>query len=320
VRFHGLIRLVFLTFFAPILLSGLISLRADETKPIIRIGYQKSGAFLLVRSQGLLEKRLEPLGYQVQWKEFPSGPPLLEALNSGSLDIGHSGDAPLVFAQAAGVPFQYIGSTSPAEESAGILVPKDSPIRQVSELKGKRVAFAKGSSSHYLLAKALLEAGLTFSDIKPIFLQPADARAAFQSGNVEAWAIWDPYYAAGEIDGNGRILRDGKGLSPHREFYFGRRDYLTKNGAMVDLLLAVLRETGEKAIQDPKGTAAFLASKLGIAEKVLEKSELRKQRYYAEPMNAQSIAEQQEVADTFARLGLLPQPVRIADLVFKPSL
>jgi ABC-type nitrate/sulfonate/bicarbonate transport system substrate-binding protein len=234
--------IVFLTILTLIYPVGIAStiVRGDEAKKVVRIGYQKSGAFLLVRNEGTLEKRLEPLGYEVQWKEFPSGPPLLEALNGGSLDFGHSGDAPLVFAQSAGVPFQYIGSTSPAEESAGILVPKSSPLKQVSELKGKRVAFAKGSSSHYLLAKALI--------------------------------------------------------------------------------LDVLRETGDKAILDPKGTAAFLASKLGIDVQVLEKSELRKQRYYAEPMNAQSIAGQQEVADTFSKLGLIPQPVRIADDVFKPNL
>jgi sulfonate transport system substrate-binding protein len=310
--------LTILTLIYPVGIASTI-VRGDEAKKVVRIGYQKSGAFLLVRNEGTLEKRLGPLGYEVQWKEFPSGPPLLEALNGGSLDFGHSGDAPLVFAQSAGVPFQYIGSTSPAEESAGILVPKNSPLQQVSELKGKRVAFAKGSSSHYLLAKALIEAGLTFSDITPVYLQPADARAAFQSGKVEAWAVWDPYYAAGEIDGNGRVLRNGKGLSPHREFYFGRKDFLATHGELVAPILDVLRETGDKAILDPKGTAEFLASKLGIDVQVLEKSELRKQRYYAEPMNAQSIAGQQEVADTFSKLGLIPQPVRIVDDVFKPK-
>jgi sulfonate transport system substrate-binding protein len=300
--------------------SSLVAGRADEPKKVVRIGYQKSGAFLLVRNQGTLEKRLRAFGYEVEWKEFPSGLPLLEALNGGSLDIGHSGDAPLVFAQSAGIQFEYIGSTSPSEESAGILVPKNSSLRQVSELKGKRVAFAKGSSSHYLLAKALMEAGLTFGDIKPVYLQPPDARAAFQSGGVDAWAIWDPYYAAGEIDGNGRVLRDGKGLSPHREIYFGRKDFLATHAEVVAPILDVLRETGDKAVQDPKGTAAFLASKLGISEVVLEKSELRKQRYYAEPMDERSVAEQQEVADTFLKLGLIPRPIKIADIVFQPKL
>jgi sulfonate transport system substrate-binding protein len=291
----------------------------DQSGKIVRVGYQKSGAFLLLKNEGSLEKKLAPLGYHVEWTEFPSGSPLLEALNAGSVDVGHSGDAPLVFAQAAGIPFQYIGATSPAPESAGIVVPKVSQIRTVADLRGKRVAFAKGSSSHFLLARALEEAGLTFQDVKPVYLQPSDARSAFESSSVEAWAIWDPFYAAAEVDGDARELRNGQGLSSHREFYFARTDFLTAHPEIVPRLLEALRETGERALQDPAATAKFLASKLGIGEAVMLKSELRKARYDAEPMNASAIADQQLVSDTFLRLGLIPKAVRPADAVFQPK-
>ena len=284
---------------------------------VVRVGYQKSGAFLLLKNEGSLEKRLEPLGYRVQWKEFPSGPPLLEALNAGSLDIGHSGDAPLIFAQSAGIAFEYIGATSPAPESAGIVVPKGSLIQTIAELRGKRIAFAKGSSSHFLLARALAEAGLSFSEIQPIYLQPSEARAALQSGSVDAWAIWDPFYAAAEVDGEARVLRTGQGLSQHREFYFARKEFVTAHPEIVTPLLAALRETGEQALRDPPATARFLASRLGISEAVMLKSELRKPRYGAEPMSPESIAEQQQVADTFFQLGLVPKAVRAGDVVFQ---
>jgi sulfonate transport system substrate-binding protein len=284
---------------------------------VVRIGYQKSGAFLLLKNEGSLEKNLTPLGYRVEWKEFPSGPPLLEALNAGSLDVGHSGDAPLIFAQSAGIDFEYIGASSPAPESAGIVVPNGSTIQTVSELRGKRVAFAKGSSSHFLLARALQEAGLGFNDIKPVYLQPSDARAAFQSGSVDAWAIWDPFYAAAEIDGKARVLRSGEGLSAHREFYFARKDFLAAHPEIVTPLLAALRETGERALKDPAATAKFLASRLGISDAIMLKSELRKPRYGAEPMSPESIAEQQQVADTFFQLGLVPKAVRAGDAVFQ---
>src|SRR3984957_2012306 len=279
--------------------SNPIFAKGEVPEKVLRIGYQKSGAFLLVKNEGTLEKRMEPLGYRVEWKEFPSGPPLLEALNAGSLDIGHSGDAPLIFAQSAGIAFEYIGATSPAPESAGIVVPKDSKLQTVAELRSKRVAFAKGSSSHFLLARALTEANLTFNDIKPVYLLPSEARAAIQSGFVDAWAIWDPFYAAAEIDGQARVLRSGQGLSAHREYYFARRDFLTAHPDIVAPLLAALRETGERALEDPAATAKFLASKLGINEAVMLKSELRKPRYEAEPMGEASIADQQQVADTF---------------------
>jgi sulfonate transport system substrate-binding protein len=284
---------------------------------LVRIGYQKSGAFLLVKNEGNLEKSLAPLGYRVEWKEFSSGPPLLEALNAGSLDVGHSGDAPLIFAQSAGIAFKYIGATSPAPESAGIVLPKGSTIHTIADLRGRRIAFAKGSSSHFLLARALAEAGLSFNDIKPIYLQPSEARAALQSGSVDAWAIWDPFYAAAEIDGEARVLRSGQGLSAHREFYFARRDFLAAHSEIVAPLLAALRETGERALKDPTATAKLLASRLGISEAVMLKSELRKPRYDAEPMNAESIADQQLVADTFFRLGLVPKAIHPADAVFQ---
>ena len=289
----------------------------ESPSKVVRIGYQKSGAFLLLKNEGSLEKRLEPLGYRVEWKEFPSGPPLLEALNAGSLDIGHSGDAPLIFAQSAGIAFEYIGATSPAPESAGIVVPKGSLIQTIAELRGKRIAFAKGSSSHFLLARALAEAGLSFREIQPIYLQPSEARAALQSGSVDAWAIWDPFYAAAEIDGEARVLRSGQGLSPHREFYFARQEFVATHPEIITPLLAALRETGEQALKDPAATAKFLASRLGISEAVMLKSELRKPRYGAEPMSPESIAEQQQVADTFFQLGLVPKAVRTGDVVFQ---
>jgi sulfonate transport system substrate-binding protein len=315
-RFHRFLNQTLLTLFVLALVAPILAVGENPIK-VVRIGYQKSGAFLLMKNEGSLEKSLGPLGYRVEWKEFPSGPPLLEALNAGSLDVGHSGDAPLIFAQAAGIAFEYIGATSPAPESAGIVVPNASTIQAVSGLRGKRVAFAKGSSSHFLLARALAEAALSFNDIKPVYLQPSEARAALQSGSVDAWAIWDPYYAAAEVDGEARVLRNGEGLSAHREFYFARKDFLAAHPEMVAPLLAALRETGERALKDPAATAKFLAAKLGVGEAVMLKSELRKPRYGAEPMSPESIGEQQQVADTFFQLGLVPKAIHTGDAVFQ---
>ena len=299
-------------------LPGEHLLAADKAKTV-RIGYQKSGAFLLVKQDGSLEKKLAPLGYSVEWREFPSGPPVVEALNAGALDVAHSGDAPLVFAQAAGVPFVYFGVSMPSPESSGIVVPKDSPLKTLAELKGKKIAFAKGSSAHYLMALALEKAGLTFSDIKPIYLQPPDARAALQSGTVDAWAIWDPFLAAAEIDAQARSLTAGMKLSPHREYYFGRREFVEGNPALVSALLDVLQVSGKQAMDDPKATAAFLAPKLGLSLVVMERSETRKQRYGGEPLSGQAVADQQAVADTFFKLGLIPKAIRVEDLVYHPA-
>jgi len=289
--------------------------RADSNKEL-RIGYQKSGALLLTKTSGLLEKTLAPLGYTVVWREFPSGLPLLEALNGGSIDIGHSGDAPLLFAQAAGIPFRIFAASNPSPESTGIVVPKDSPIHSFAELKGKTVAFSKGSSSHLVLAQLLARDGLTFADIKPVYLEPPDARAAFEARAVDGWAVWDPFLAAAEVEGGARLIVNGAGIGGHREFYFGRAEFLQTNPKVVDLILSVLSDTGQAAKRDPKATADFLAEKLGISPAVMERSELRKQRYFAQPISTEIVNEQQAGADIFFRLGLMPKAIRVADIVY----
>ena len=293
--------------------------RAAEDGKVIHVGYQKSGAFLLVRSEGNLEKALAPLGYRVEWIEFSAGPPLIEALNAGSIDIGHSGDCPVIVAQAAGVPFLYIGDSPANPESAAIIVPKNSTLKNITDLRGKKVVFDKGSSGHYLVARALQSAGLKLTDIQPIYLSPPNARAAFQSGTIDAWSIWDPYFAATELDSGARVLVSSRGISPHREFYFGRKDYLEKNPEVVERILAVLNETGARALKDPNGTAAFLADKLGIGLDVLVRSQLRNTRYTAYPLTDDVIAEQQQVADFLFSQGVILKPVKIADAVFHPE-
>ncbi|CAO3358966.1 Alkanesulfonate ABC transporter substrate-binding protein SsuA [Azospirillum melinis] len=192
-------------------LVGLATPFAAAAEKQVRIGYQKYGTLIILKEQGLLEKRLESLGYDVVWTEFPGGPQLLEALNVGALDFGTTGEAPPIFAQAAGAPLLYVGYEPASPKGEAILVPKSSTIRSVAQLKGRKVALNKGSNVHYLLVKALEKAGLSVADIEPVYLPPADARAAFERGAVDAWAIWDPFYAAASVATGARTLTDGTG-------------------------------------------------------------------------------------------------------------
>jgi sulfonate transport system substrate-binding protein len=162
---------------------------------------------------------------------------MLEALNVGSIDLGSTGDIPPIFAQAAGADLVYVGVEPPKPKAEVILVPENSAIKNVAELKGHKVAFQKGSSSHNLLLRALQEAGLKFTDIQPVYLTPADARAAFQQGNVDAWAIWDPYYSAALLQGGVRVLKDGSTLKQTGSFYLAARPYAEKNGAFIQGVL-----------------------------------------------------------------------------------
>src|SRR3984957_20074924 len=194
----GSATLALATAWALLLLTHALQVPARAADRVVRIGYQKYGNFILSKGTGALDKTLAAQGVAVEWTEFPSGPPLLEALNAGAIDIGQAGEAPPIFAQAAAADFVYIAHEPPAPQGEAILVPKDSAIKSLAELKGKKIALNKGANVHYLLVKLLEKAGIQYSDITPVFLAPADARAAFERGAIDAWVIWDPFQAAAE--------------------------------------------------------------------------------------------------------------------------
>ena len=193
------------------LAAALLPASAQNKAETLRIGYQKYGTLTVLKARGDLEKRLAPQGIEVKWTEFPAGPQLLEGLNVGSIDFGTVGEAPPIFAQAAGADLVYVANQPPAPTGEAIVVPKDSPLKSVAELKGKKVALNKGSNVHYLLLKALEKAGVKYGEVHVVFLPPADARAAFERGAVDAWVIWDPFLAAAEKQLGAKVLADGKG-------------------------------------------------------------------------------------------------------------
>jgi sulfonate transport system substrate-binding protein len=285
---------------------------------VIRIGFQKYGKLVLLKGRGTLEEKLKPLGYAVSWTEFPSGPPLLEALNVGAIDFGVAGEAPPIFAQAAGAPLVYLANDPPAPRGEAILVPKESPLKSVADLRGKKVVLNKGSNVHYLLVRALEQAGLKYSDIQPVFLAPADALAAFTHGAVDAWVIWDPYEAAAEASTGARILADGTGLVTNYQFYFSSKKFLAENAPAADVVLEALNETDEWAKSNIHAVAEQLSPSIGLPASVLEVS-LERESYGTVPINNEVIASQQRVADTFFALGLIPKAVNVSDLQRKPG-
>ncbi|UDL94151.1 sulfonate ABC transporter substrate-binding protein [Lichenihabitans sp. PAMC28606] len=290
---------------------------AHAADPVVRIGYQKYGTLILLKSRGELDAKLKAIGYGVTWTEFPAGPQLLEGLNAGAIDIGATGEAPPIFAQAAGVPIVYVASEPPAPLGEAILVPKDSTIRAVSDLKGKSVALNKGSNVHYLLVKALERAGVAYTDIKPVFLAPADARAAFERGSVDAWAIWDPYYAAGQVGTGARTLVTGTDLVPNAQFYLASKTFSAKNAKAIDVVIAALDDTDQWVSAHQAEAAAQLSDAIHIPASIIATA-LGRQSYGVARITTGVAAEQQKVADAFATLGLLPKSVSIADAIATP--
>ncbi|CAO4139946.1 sulfonate ABC transporter substrate-binding protein [Methylorubrum aminovorans] len=289
-----------------------------QTERVVRVGYQKYGTLVLLKGRGTLEPKLKALGYRVLWSEFPSGPPLMEALNAGAVDFGSAGETPPIFAQAARDALTYVAHEPAAPKGEAILVPTASPIRSVADLRGKKVALNKGSNVHYLLVRAIEAAGLTLADITPVYLAPADARAAFERGAVDAWVIWDPYFAAAEAGGNARVLADGIGLVPNHQFYLSSRSFAAENGAALDAIVAAVAEVDAWAKDNTDAVAKELSPSVGIPAPILAVA-LRRQTYGIRPLDEAVTREQQRIADTFHGLKLVPKTVDIAGAVRKPG-
>lgn len=294
-----------------------------EAPERFRVGFQKSASiFLVARQQELLEKRLAELGVdKVEWVEFQFGPPLLEALGSGAVDIGYVGDTPPIFAQAAGANLVYVAS-APAVFS-GILVPADSEIASVADLAGERVALAKGSSSHNFTVQALKSAGLDFDAIQPDYLAPADAVAAFASDAVSAWTVWDPYLALAEARHGARILASSE-TDPALQsnaFYLANRGFAE---AHPDVLEAALQEiaTATRWSDANRDALAEIASEATGVDLAAQKTAVDRHTIAIYPIGPEVLATQQRIADTFFDLGLIPKAIDVQAYVWveKPNI
>lgn len=300
--------------FAAAISFGAITQAQAET---LRIGYQKYGTLVLLKAKGTLEKRLAEQGVEVKWTEFPGGPQLLEGLNVGSVDFGVTGETPPVFAQAAGADLLYVAHEPPAPTGEAILVPKGSPIKSVAELKGKKVVLNKGSNVHYLLVRALEDAGLKYSDITPVYLPPADARAAFERGSVDAWVIWDPFQSAAEKQLQARTLRDGSGLVDNHQFYLATRSYAEKNPQVIGTLVEEIRGVGEWVKGNLDEATSQVAPLIGLSPEITRQA-VERQGYGAQFITPEVVEAQQKIADTFTELKLIPRQLTIKDVIWNP--
>lgn len=300
----------------PSLLTPVAQAQAENR--LVRIGFQKSGTVLLsLKAKRTLEKSLKSSGLKVQWSEFPAGLPMVEALNAGAIDFAYVGEAPPIFAQAAnGSITRYVAYDPYGPRAEGILVSKKSKITRLADLKGKKIAVQKGSNSHYLLVKALQSAKLSPSQVTISFLKPSDARVAFERGDVDAWSVWDPYLAAAESKAGAKLLTDARGLAPNLGYYLASVPFIKNQAPTLRKLLEGIRSEAKVVSANPKATAAFLAPSLGLDAAVLTKAEQRR-KHDALPINEAIIGKQQDVADTFSDLKLIPRPIRVKEAVWR---
>ncbi len=297
---------------------GQQSVQENKLKTLA-VGYQKSSLNLLVaRQQQLFEQQFP--GVQVAWKEFPAGPQMLEALAVGAIDFGAVGNTPPVFAQAAGKDLKYIGYEVVPQNAQALLIPADSSIRTLADLKGKRIAVQKGSSAHELLAKALQKAGLSWQDIQPIWLPPADARAAFDKQSIDAWSIWEPYLSAAELDAKAKVLIDGQAFARTYSFYIANPQFIEQHPGATEKILQSLNTADQWVLQHQQQALKIYQQSTGlkqnIAQRVIDKRLKPSPIYSLEPEVVQA---QQEIADLFQQVKLIPKSIQVSQVVWVPT-
>ncbi len=290
--------------------------RAQDKPAEIRIGTQKGGFFPAVRQRGQVDAAFKPLGVDIKWIDFQFGPPLLEAINVGSVDFGYVGDAPPIFAQAGDAKIRYAAAVTSRGNNQAILVPQDSPISTLADLKGKKIAFGKGSSAHNFLVAALEKTGIAWTDIQPVPLAPADATAAFTKGAVDAWSIWDPYVALAELKFNARAIAWDHDVHSSNAFYIVGADFVQKYPSLVARLNEAFAAEGRWADTHRDEVAKAQSEATGVDLEAVRRAVARSV-FAVGPVSEEVIVTQQKVADRFAKLGLIPKPVRVADIVWK---
>lgn len=303
------------------ILAGALALstgltQAEDLKEL-KIGYQKTGLPVIARQQKLIEKELEPKGVTVSWVEFTAGPPLVEALNVGAINVGWVGDAPPIFGQAAGSAIVYVAALPGNLDGEAILTKEGSGITSVADLKGKKVAVAKGTSAHNLLIAALEANGLQFSDIEPVYLPPADAAAAFASDKVEAWSIWDPFLAIAETRYQPKVLVRAPEVLNVNTYFLSNRDFAKSHPEAIATVVGQLKVAADWAGNNRDKVAAALHEVTGVP---LDAQTLAANRakFGIFPITPEIIASQQATADRFHKLGLLPKAITVTDAVWTP--
>lgn len=287
------------------------SLPASAQTDTLRIGYQKSSTLIsLLKSQGTLEKSLAEQNIQISWHEFASGQPLLEALNVGNIDLSADvADTVPVFAQAAGAQLAYFAQEAPSPAAQAILVRDGSSLQALADLKGKKVAVTKAAGAHYLLIAALAKANLKFNDIQPAYLTPADGRAAFENGKVDAWVIWEPFLSAAQRQLPTRTLADSSGLASYQRYYLTSTRFANEHPQVLQTVYNELVRTGDWLRAHPAEAARILGPLWGNLDPAIVEQANARRSYQVRAVQPESLAEQQQIADAFFAEGLLPHSV-----------
>lgn len=289
--------------------------RNAERRDIV-FATQKTGVPFLAQTRGAFARRLAARDIApVRWVEFASGPPLIEAMRAGAVDIGIVGDTPVAYAQAAGTDLRYVAAQSfSGMVGGGLLVPASSDVASLARLRGKRIAYTRGSSAEFALAAALRQQGMRLSDVQAVNLTPGDAQAAFANGAVDGWVIWDPFFTLAQIRNGAREIPLPTSGIRTVAFYIASGDFTRERP---DILRATLDELRAEAEWGNRHHAYYrdaTARATRIPPEVIDRmiERYRDGMFRVAPVTPDIIANQQRVSDYLHTAGALPKKVDAA--------
>ncbi|OPH04014.1 aliphatic sulfonate ABC transporter substrate-binding protein [Lacticaseibacillus paracasei] len=276
----------------------------------VTIGYQKADPVDIARQHGELIKKMKAKGYQVVFKEFSDGAALMTALKSGAIDYARVGDTPPVTAKAAGTDIALIAAGATKEYGSGILVGKNSQITNLKQLKGKTIAYQKGTAAQYLIIQALKKAGLSTNDVKLVNMDQSSASVAFAKGSVDAWVTWDPYTATAQVNQGAKLLTNSTGLAKNRDFLISTQNYAKTHTALSKLLTTYINDDMTWANNHHTQLIAMLSKTLKLSDAVIQK--MVERRTYAMALvkaDSSIVDEENQIANTFYQEGVVTEKV-----------
>ena len=278
----------------------------------VTIGYQKGDPFDIAKQRGEFSKKMKKKGYKVVFKEFSDGNSLMQALKAGSVDYARTGDTPPVSALSTGTKLTYIAASSSKAKGSGILVKNSSSVSSIEDLKGKKVAYTKGTSSQYTLLAALKKAGMSADDITWVNMDQSSASVAFSKGKVDAWSTWDPYTAQAQLKQNAKLVTNGVGITNNRDYILTTQSYATKNTEISKYLIKYLQEDMEWANNNHSELITMMSKSLKVSKSVVKKM-VERRTYGINTMNSTYVKEEQKIADLFYEEGLIENKVTVSD-------
>ena len=285
--------------------------RKPESKAgrrVLRVGDQRGSTRALLNAAG----ELASIPYPVEWALFAVGAPLIEAMKAGAVDFGYVGSSTMTFGLAANAPLKAISTWQIEGVGSALLVPPDSSIRTLADLRGKRIAVVRGSPGHLLVAQALRSAGIPIDAVTIVNLAPGDAKAALGAHAVDAWSIWDPYFAIGQQQDHLRPLASSAQFGGEVETGVATLEAIAdKRTELLDFIGRVRRGYAW-AEANPEKYAEVFAKDTGVP---LDIARIVKTRVHitVEPsISDASIARHQRAADIYADIGLIPHHLAIA--------